>query len=250
MKAPPTRGRGLALGLAASALFSFAASPRPATPPTPSPSAGPAPRPAPSPPARLFGAGERLTLRMTYAHLLAGRAEIAVLPAEQEGRPVLRLRLDVRSEGLFAWLFRYRVDDHTVATWDPASGCSYGIEKHLREGRAARDQVVRFDPVAGMAYVEDAKIPQHVFVVGPCALDVFSAFFVIGMALPVLPLHVHQRLGMSPFVVGLVASSQFAAALLSRLWAGRITDTHGAKRAVLMGLIAAVAGAVFYLISL
>ena len=97
-------------------------------------------------------------------------------------------------------------------------------------------------------------VPQSVraplFAIAPIAGIVFSAFFVIGMALPVLPLHVHQRLGMSPFVVGLVAGSQFAAALLSRLWAGRITDTHGAKRAVLMGLIAAIAGAVFYLISL
>jgi len=133
---------------------------------------------APSPSPLPFGAGERLTLRMTYAHLLAGRAEIAVRPGEHEGRSVLRLTLDVRSEGFFAWLFRYRVDDHTIATWDPASGCSYGIEKHLREGRAVRDQVVRIDPVAGIAYVEDAKIAQKQFNVGPCALDVFSAFFV------------------------------------------------------------------------
>jgi len=95
---------------------------------------------------------------------------------------------------------------------------------------------------------QSARAPM--FAIAPIAGIVFSAFFVIGMALPVLPLHVHQRLGMSPFVVGLVAGSQFAAALLSRLWAGRITDTHGAKRAVLMGLIAAIAGAVFYLISL
>ena len=115
---------------------------------------------------------------MTYARLLAGRAEIAVQPGVYEGRPVFRLSLDVRSEGFFAWLFRYRVDDHTVATWDPATGCSYGIEKHLREGRAVRDQVVRFDPVAGIATVEDRKIAQKVFQVGPCALDVFSAFFV------------------------------------------------------------------------
>src|SRR4051794_12700515 len=41
------------------------------------------------------------------------------------------------------------------------------------------------------------------------------AFLVIGLALPVLPLHVHQDLGLSTFVVGLVAGSQFAAALIS-----------------------------------
>jgi hypothetical protein len=115
---------------------------------------------------------------MTYARLLAGRAVIGVESAVHEGRPVFRLRLDVKSEGLFAWLFRYRVDDHTVAIWDPVTGCSYGIEKHLQEGRAVRDQVVRIDPGDGTATVQDRKIAQKAFRVGACALDVFSAFFV------------------------------------------------------------------------
>jgi hypothetical protein len=39
---------------------------------------------------------------------------------------------------------------------------------------------------------------------------------VIGLALPVLPLHVHKDLGLGTFVVGLVAGAQFAASLLSR----------------------------------
>ena len=43
------------------------------------------------------------------------------------------------------------------------------------------------------------------------------AFLVIGLALPVLPLHVHQGLGLGTFVVGLVAGSQFAASLVSRV---------------------------------
>ena len=47
---------------------------------------------------------------------------------------------------------------------------------------------------------------------------VFVAFLIIGMAMPVLPLHVHQGLGLSMFVVGLVAGSQFAVSLLSRVW--------------------------------
>ena len=156
-------GQALVFGLTLTAMVALADAP------------APAPSRAPSPP---FGAGERLAFKMTYAHLLAGRAEIAVESGENEGRPVLRLSLDVRSEGFFAWLFRYKVDDHTVATWDPVTGCSYGIEKHLREGKAVRDQVVRIDPVTGTATVEDRKIAQKVFQVGPCALDVFSAFFV------------------------------------------------------------------------
>jgi hypothetical protein len=153
----------------------------PAPSPTPkgrsSPAVPHAPSPSPSP-ALSFGAGERLGLRMSYARLTAGRAVIAVDSVLHEGRQVLQLRLDVASEGLFAWLFRYRVDDHTIATWDPATGCSLGIEKHLREGKAVRDQVVRIDPVTGTATVEDRKIAQKVFQLAPCALDVFSAFFV------------------------------------------------------------------------
>src|SRR6185436_9091343 len=42
-----------------------------------------------------------------------------------------------------------------------------------------------------------------------------------GVALPVLPLHVHGGLGLGTFVVGLVTGSQFVASLVSRVWAGR-----------------------------
>jgi MFS family permease len=78
----------------------------------------------------------------------------------------------------------------------------------------------------------------------------FIGFLIIGMALPVLPLYVHQGLGMSTFVVGLVAGSQFVASLASRVWSGHYADRRGAKRAVLAGLVAAVAGGLLYLLSL
>jgi MFS family permease len=79
---------------------------------------------------------------------------------------------------------------------------------------------------------------------------VLVAFLVVGAALPVLPLHVHQGLGLSAFAVGLVAGSQFAASLISRVWAGRYSDRRGAKRAVIMGLITAFVAGLFYLLSL
>jgi predicted MFS family arabinose efflux permease len=47
----------------------------------------------------------------------------------------------------------------------------------------------------------------------PVMAAVFVAFLVIGLALPVLPLHVHYGLGFSMLVVGLVTGSQFAAKL-------------------------------------
>jgi MFS family permease len=79
---------------------------------------------------------------------------------------------------------------------------------------------------------------------------VLIAFVVIGLALPVLPLHVHQGLGLGTFVVGLVAGSQFAASLISRVWAGHYSDRRGAKRGVVIGLLAAGASGLLYLLSL
>lgn len=78
---------------------------------------------------------------------------------------------------------------------------------------------------------------------------VFLVYLVIGMALPVLPLHVHQTLGMSTFIVGLVVGFQFAATLVSRIWAGTFADKNGAKRAILIGLFVAVLSGLFYLSS-
>ena len=61
--------------------------------------------------------------------------------------------------------------------------------------------------------------------------------------------HVHQGLGFSTFVVGLVAGAQFAAALISRLWSGAYADRQGAKRAVQMGLQRAAAAGLLYIFS-
>jgi len=79
---------------------------------------------------------------------------------------------------------------------------------------------------------------------------VLVAFLVIGLALPVLPLHVHQDLGLSTFVVGLVTGSQFLASLISRVWSGHYSDKRGAKRAVVVGLLTAVVAGLVYLLSL
>lgn len=118
-------------------------------------------------------------MRFSYLHLTAGRGWMRVESDVRDGRALLRFVTEAKSEGFFAWLLRFKVDDRTVAWFDPASGCSLGIEKRLREGRAVRDQLVTIDPDAGVATVRDAKIPQQRFDVGPCALDVLSAFFTL-----------------------------------------------------------------------
>jgi len=95
-----------------------------------------------------------------------------------------------------------------------------------------------------------AGAPSVVLALLPILATVFIAFLVTGLALPVLPLHVHEGLGLGTFVVGLVAGSQFAAALLSRFWSGHYSDSRGAKGAVVVGLFMAVASGLLYLLSL
>ncbi len=60
----------------------------------------------------------------------------------------------------------------------------------------------------------------------PLIAVVVIAVLVTGLALPTLPLHVHDDLGLGTVVVGLVAGIQFAAALLSRLWASHDVDSR------------------------
>jgi len=84
----------------------------------------------------------------------------------------------------------------------------------------------------------------------PLTLTVFVGFLTIGIQLPVLPLHLHGTLGMDELVVGLVIGSQFAAALLSRAWAGNLADLRGTQRAVRLGLALAASSGLVYLLSL
>ena len=84
----------------------------------------------------------------------------------------------------------------------------------------------------------------------PLMAAVLVVFLITGLAIPVLPLYVHQGLGLGTFVVGLVTGCQFAAALISRVWSGHYADTRGAKRAVIAGLVAAAVSGLLYVLSL
>jgi MFS family permease len=79
---------------------------------------------------------------------------------------------------------------------------------------------------------------------------VFMTFAVTGAALPTLPLHLQNGLGQSTFMVGLIAGTQFFAALVSRVWAGSFVDRRGPKQAMVIGLCMAVTAGALYLYSL
>lgn len=97
---------------------------------------------------------------------------------------------------------------------------------------------------------EPASAPAVTATLLPIMGVVFVGFLVIGVAMPVLPLHVHDGLGFGTFVVGLLAGSQFAASLVSRPWAGHFSDARGANRGVVAGLLAAAGAGLLYLLSL
>jgi MFS family permease len=107
------------------------------------------------------------------------------------------------------------------------------------------------DVSAGMPAADSSPQSKPVsLVLLPIMAAVLAGFLIIGIALPVLPLHVEGGLGYGPFMVGLVAGAQFAASLISRIWAGSFADRKGAKRAVVIGLLSASLAGLLYLVSL
>ncbi|MCP1605652.1 MFS transporter [Pseudomonas citronellolis] len=77
----------------------------------------------------------------------------------------------------------------------------------------------------------------------------FLLFLCIGFLLPVLPGFVHHELGFDATTAGLVIGAQYLATLASRPLAGRLTDTLGAKRAVIYGLLSLAGGGALVLLA-
>lgn len=64
----------------------------------------------------------------------------------------------------------------------------------------------------------------------------FVAYLAVGLPMAVVPGYVHGELGYGEVVAGLAVSSQYLATLLSRAYAGRLCDTQGPKRSMLVGM--------------
>lgn len=83
----------------------------------------------------------------------------------------------------------------------------------------------------------------------PFMATVFVGLFATGMALPVLPRHVHDTLGQGTVMVGLVMGCQYAASLFARARAGSLADARGPRMGALTGFVASLGVALLYLAS-
>jgi MFS family permease len=78
---------------------------------------------------------------------------------------------------------------------------------------------------------------------------IFLEFLIMGISLGVIPQFVHQQLGFSNFIVGIVIGSQYAATLLTRHSAGKMADSKGGKKSVTLGIILSSISGILCLVS-
>lgn len=75
----------------------------------------------------------------------------------------------------------------------------------------------------------------------------FVGMLGFGAVIPMLPVYLHEQLGASTFLTGLLIGFSSAFALLGRLFAGKIADRRGRRLALLLGMAFCAGAGVLYL---
>jgi MFS family permease len=90
--------------------------------------------------------------------------------------------------------------------------------------------------------------PRHnvVLRIAPFMFIIFAIYLTVGMPLAALPLRVHDELGFNALTVGVTLSIQPLLTLLTRQFAGSLSDSRGPKFAVVLGgAVSVIAGAIY-----
>ena len=83
----------------------------------------------------------------------------------------------------------------------------------------------------------------------PFVAIIFLGYSTVGLPLSTLPLLVHQTLGYGTAVVGIVIGLAPAATLLTRQFAGQLSDRRGPKFSLLIGLVTTSCSGLAYLLA-
>lgn len=83
----------------------------------------------------------------------------------------------------------------------------------------------------------------------PIILSVFAIYLTIGISLGVLPKFVQNNLGFNSIIIGMIIGLQSLATLLTRAYSGKITDTKGAKKSKMLGVLLSVIAGVAYILA-
>jgi MFS family permease len=81
----------------------------------------------------------------------------------------------------------------------------------------------------------------------PIVISVFACYLTIGITLGVLPALIKNNLQSDSFAVGIVIGVQSLATLLTRAYAGKITDTRGAKTSTRRGVVMIFIAGILYM---
>jgi len=83
----------------------------------------------------------------------------------------------------------------------------------------------------------------------PIVITVFAVYITIGISLGVLPGFIKQVLGFDDITVGAIIGMQALATLLTRAYAGKITDTLGSKISTQRGILLVLLAGIFYILA-
>jgi len=134
-----------------------------------------------------FGEGEKLVFAVQYGIVNAGEASLEIRNiASLNGSGCYRIVSNARTNDVFSVFFKVR--DRFESYLDTTELYSLRYEKHVREGKFKRDEVVDFDQRAHTATYQDKVVP-----IAPRTQDVLSAMYYVRT----LPLEVGQSISVA-----------------------------------------------------